>query len=208
MFSKKTKKEEVVEEEVIAVSEEPVVRRKSHKEHVFGAFLLGGLIVVVILGLAGAGFGTYSLWKQQSKESQSPSISALPKTEMTSTEEESVAMPQVETDQKEEKSEGTSDALKKAQALDVIVMNGGGAKGVASATAETLKGKGFSKVTIGNTKGDFTGTTVYTKKADQEAGQAIVTALKATYPSIAYKEALTSDPETQTATVTIIFGKE
>ena len=207
MFSKKIKKEAIPEEEIV-VAEEPKAKKKSHKEHVLGAFLLGGLIAVVMLGLAGAGFGTYSLWQQQSAESQSPSISGLPTAEALSEDPAEVTEGAPETTKETEKNTTTDEALKKAQALDVIVMNGGGAKGVASTTAETLKGKGFSKVTIGNTKGDFTGTTVYAKKGNQEAGEAVVSVLKATYPSIVYKEALSSDAETQTATVTIIFGKE
>jgi cytoskeletal protein RodZ len=207
MFSKKIKKEAILEEEIV-VAEEPIAKKKSHKEHVLGAFLLGGLIVVVMLGLAGAGFGTYSLWQQQSAESQSPSISGLPTVEALSEDPGEVTEGAPETTKETEKNTTTDETLKKAQVLDVIVMNGGGAKGVASTTAETLKGKGFSKVTIGNTKGDFTGTTVYAKKGNQEAGEAVVSVLKATYPSIVYKEALSSDAETQTATVTIIFGKE
>ena len=207
MFSKKTK-EEVVPEEEVVVAEEPVIKKKSHKEHVFGAFLLGGLIIIVVLGLAGAGFGTYSLWRQQSAESQSPSISGLPTAETSSEDLAEVTEDVPETAKETEKTTVADEVLKKAQTLDVIVMNGGGAKGVASTTAETLKGKGFTKVSIGNTKGDFTGTTVYTKKANQESGEAIVSVLKSAYPSIAYKEALASDSETTTATVTIIFGKE
>jgi LytR cell envelope-related transcriptional attenuator len=207
MFSKKTKKEVVPEEEIV-VAEEPIIKKKSHKEHVFGAFLLGGLIVVVILGLAGAGFGTYSLWKQQSAESQSPSISGLPVAEAMPEEQAEVTEGASETTKEAEKNTVTDEVLKKAQTLDIIVMNGGGAKGVASTTAETLKSKGFTKVTIGNTKGDFTGTTVYAKKANQESAEAVVSVLKSAYPSIVYKEALASDPETTTATVTIIFGKE
>ena len=208
MFGKKTKKEVAIEEQV-SVAEESVTRKNSRKEHVFGAFLLGGLIVVVMLGLAGAGFGTYSLWKEQSRESQSPSISGLPTTEVASEQDESEAVPEMAPkEQASAEKTDTSVALKKAQGLDVIVMNGGGAKGVASTTADTLKSKGFTKVTIGNTKGDFTGTTVYTKKTEQASGEAVVAVLKSTYPTIAYKEALSSDTETQTATITIIFGKE
>jgi hypothetical protein len=207
MFSKKNKKAKEVEEEVVAQETESVTRKNSRKEHVFGAFLFGGLMLVVVGGLAGIGFGTYNLWQIKSAESVAPSISALATTEVTTEEPEAEAKTEETKEATDSVSGGDAESLKKAQTTDVIVMNGGGAKGVASAAATKLKETGFSKVTIGNTTGDFAGTTVYAKKDLEKEASEVVKKLKADYPTIAFKEAPLSDKETQTAPITIIFGK-
>jgi LytR cell envelope-related transcriptional attenuator len=208
MFSKKNKKTKPVEEEVAATQHEPEVKRNSRREHVFGAFLFGGLMLVVLAGLGGIGFGTYNFWQIKSAENVAPSISALNTVEVAAKDSENELKAEAEEKTSAgSESEVDGEWLKKAQALDVIVMNGGGAKGVASEASGKLKAAGFTKVTTGNTVGDFIGTTVYTKKDLEKEGVAVVEKLKVSYPTITYKEALLSDKETQTAPITVIFGK-
>jgi cytoskeletal protein RodZ len=216
MFGKKTNKKVTEEKEVVEPSSteispnETVILSKptGKREHLFGTLLLGILIVVVCFGLFGIGFGAFTLWQKQSMQNEAPSISGLANIPFK---EEVEVMP-AETEEtvvevtKEETAE-TTDSLKAAQALDVIVMNGGGAKGVATEVSTLLKQAGFSKVTVGNTKADFTGTAIYYKKGLTKEAEALKTKLVAKYPSMATKEALASDPETQTASLTIIFGK-
>ena len=217
MFGKKIKKKSTEEKEVVeptptetSISEPAILSKPAGKrEHLFGTLLLGLLIVVVCVGLFGVGFGAFTLWQKQSIQNEAPSISGLANTSPR----EEVAVAPSETEEtavettKEEKPE-TTESLKAAQQLDIIVMNGGGAKGVATEVATLLKQEGFSKVTIGNTKGDFTGTTIYNKKNLTKEAEALRAKLITKYPSIVVKEALASDAETQTASLTVIFGKE
>jgi LytR cell envelope-related transcriptional attenuator len=214
MFGKKQNKEEIVEPETL-IEEAPIVsaptKSKAKREHFFGTLLLGGLIIVVCFGLFGVGFGAFTLWQAQSVKNQAPSISNLSTSpmvegELLSVEEQPAPAP--EETKKEATDDATAESLKKAQALDLIVMNGGGAKGVATEVSELLKKEGFTKVTVGNTTGDFTGTVLYTKKEMTAEAEAVKAKLATKYPSLMVKEALASDKETQTATLTLIFGKE
>jgi predicted secreted protein len=213
MFGKKQKKEETIEQE--PVTEEILVasapsKPKAKREHLFGTLLLGGLIVVVCFGLFGVGFGAFTLWQVQSIKNQAPSISNLsvsPEGADEPVEETAPTTDSVEVKQ-EVVSDATAEGLKKAQGLDVIVMNGGGAKGVAMEVSESLKKEGFTKVTVGNTTGDFTGTVLYAKKEMMAEAEAVKAKLVAKYPSLVVKEALASDKETQTKALTLIFGKE
>ncbi|MEK9173944.1 MAG: LytR C-terminal domain-containing protein [Patescibacteria group bacterium] len=214
IFSKKTDKKEI-EEEVLEPSSaetsvvEPVTlpKPRGKREHLFGTLLLGALIVVVCFGLFGVGFGAFTLWQKQSMQDEAPSISGL----STTSEEKEAAPSETKETVAETPKEVTpenTDSLKAAQALDVIVMNGGGAKGVATQAATFLKTEGFTKVTVGNTTGNFTGTVVYSKNTLTKEAEAIKAKLIAKYPSIVLKEAVASNPETQTASLTVIFGKE
>jgi len=185
-----------------------VAKPNTKREHLFGTLLIGVLIIVVCFGLFGVGFGAFTLWQKQSLQNEAPSISGLAsipsekETETVTQEIEEVISPETETQEKQ-----TEEGLKAAQALDVIVMNGGGAKGVATEAANLLKKEGFTKVTVGNTKGDFTGTTLYNKKGFTKEAEALKAKIITQYPSVTIKEALVSDVETQTASLTLIFGK-
>lgn len=208
MFKKNKKENPSIETQEEAQAT-PVVPKQvsSKREHLLGSLLFGALIVVVCLGLFGAGFGAFTLWQQQSLESQAPSISGLSTAEITATQE---SVPSMETPEKEEVTSvapEASDDLKKAQGLDVIVMNGGGAKGVATEAADFLKKESFTKVTVGNTKGDFSGTVLYYKKGQEKEAEVVKSKLATKYTNLTSKEALASDTETQTATITVIFGK-
>ncbi len=216
IFGKKTNKKVTEEKEIVepsstetSISEPTTLSKPAGKrEHLFGTLLLGLLIVVVCFGLFGVGFGAFTLWQKQSMQNEAPSISGLAN---TSPKEEVESTP-VETNEtvaeapKEEAPE-TIDSLKAAQALDVIVMNGGGAKGVATEVATLLKQEGFTKVTVGNTTGNFTGTAIYSKKTLTKEAEALKAKLVSKYPGIVVKEAVASDAETQTASLTLIFGK-
>jgi len=188
-----------------------VAKSNTKREHLFGTLLIGVLIIVVCFGLFGVGFGAFTLWQKQSLQNEAPSISGLAsipsekEAETVTQEIEEVISPQTETQEKQ--TEISTEGLKAAQALDVIVMNGGGAKGVATEAANLLKKEGFTKVTVGNTKGDFTGTTLYNKKGLTKEAEALKAKIITQYPSVTIKEALASDAETQTASLTLIFGK-
>lgn len=208
MFKKNKSVEEQPTEEV---HQETVVSKRAHsqKERTFGIILFGLLILVVCLGLFGAGFGAFTLWKSQLAHKDAPSISGLSSVEVAQTQG---AAPTEEEVSQEAKTTTAATAiadedLKKAQGLDVIVMNGGGAKGVATEAADFLKKEGFTKTTVGNTKGDFAGTVVYFKKGQDKEAEAVKQKLATKYTSITAKEAVTSDAETATATITVIFGK-
>lgn len=208
--------EELASEEMVPVTEEVTQKKQGRKEHLFGTALLGFLILIVIGSLSGVGFGAYSVWQNQAVQKQAPSISMLgevPATEETAAQENNPSQSGGgdSTESKENMAGETivnAEDLKKAQALDVIVMNGGGEKGVAGAASELLKKEGFTKVSVGNTTGDFSGAAIYTKKDQTALGEALRAKLLATYPKLTVKEALASDKETQTASITVIFGKE
>ena len=199
MFNKKQK--EIPQEEVTE-KVTPVVTKKVSKEPVLGTILLAMLIVIVCLGLFGAGFGAFVLWKKQVAQNEAPSINGLADQPMNTVPQKDKVLTDSATTPTED-----VDITKQAQALDVTVMNGGGAKGVATEVANLLKTKGFSKVTVGNTVGDFTGTVVYYQKGKEKEASVVKEQLPAKYGTITTKEAETSNKETTTATITIIFGK-
>lgn len=213
IFAKKTNKKEVEEttvETVPPVEEVSVAKPARKREHLFGTLLIGALIIVVCFGLFGVGFGAFTLWKMQSSQNEAPSISGLMTTPVeneTETVTQEVKEMIVPESRAEEKGESSTEGLKAAQNLDVIVMNGGGAKGVATTVSELLKKEGFTKVSVGNTTGNFTGTVLYTKKEQMPEAEALKAILITKYPNLSIKEALVSDRETQTATLTLIFGK-
>jgi hypothetical protein len=219
IFGKKSNTKEVEETEegegapveADAPTETRASKPAGKKEHLFGTLLIGLLIVVVCFGLFGVGFGAFTLWKMQSSQNESPSISGLMTTpaeneaETATQEVKEMIAPE---SQAQEKVESSEEGLKAAQGLDVIVMNGGGAKGVATEVASVLKKEGFTKVSVGNTTGDFTGTVLYFKKEMSKEAEALKAKLVSSYPKLVTKEALASDKETQTASLTLIFGKE
>jgi hypothetical protein len=103
-------------------------------------------------------------------------------------------------------SDQENDAAMKAKNTDIKVLNGGAAKGSAGVVAEALKKAGYTKVTTGNTLGDYTGTTVYFSVGlDQEAG-AVKQALLS-WPATVTKEAPQGNKETAQAPLTVIVGK-
>ena len=198
--NKTVEPEETTTEEVVPHE----TNKKNHKEHVWGTLLLATLIIIVCFGLFGAGFGAFVLWQKQTAQNEAPSIHSLadqPASIKTNTEEKEVLS------ENKPATQEMGEILKKAQGLDVIIMNGGGAKGVATEAADYLKGKSFSRVTVGNTKADFVGAVIYYKKDYAEEAGVVKDQLKSKYPAFTTQEADSANPETATATITVIFGK-
>lgn len=171
-----------------------------------GDDLRGKGIVLAIMILLAAGTGFFALLGYRvikSQEDTRDSIESLVPP-VAETEMVSESAPVVVTDAGEARPEG--DAVDKST-LALSVLNGGASKGAAGTAAGVLVKAGFTKAVAGNAEGDYSGVTVY--HSDQEAAAvAVKSALDATYKDIRISVADTSKPETKTASVTVILGKE
>ncbi len=171
-------------------------------EAFFGTVLIGCLALSLIAAAGYFGFSGYRYFKAMNDEQAAPSIAVLPVVEKKETPVEAAAEEKKET---ETPTPETLAADKKT--LEVKVLNGGAAKGVAGAYAEKLKKEGFTKTAVGNTFGSYTGAALYYAKG-QESGLA---ALKETvikdYPKLITKEAEAGNKDTTAAPLTLILGQ-
>ncbi|OGI22124.1 MAG: hypothetical protein A2808_03820 [Candidatus Moranbacteria bacterium RIFCSPHIGHO2_01_FULL_55_24] len=176
-----------------------------NNERFFGMLLLSAFFIFALASLIGAGWGAYLLWQNRAKTINQPSIASV-----------TVGEAMVETAPKtEEKPAGeaasapaaSGESVTKAKATQMSVLNGGAAKGTAGTAGELLKSAGFTKITVGNTQADFTGTTVYYAAGLEKEAAAVADALRSKYPNVAPKPAEASNKETSTASLTVIFGK-
>lgn len=192
---------EVEEEELQAKEEKPGRSR----EAVFGSLLLSFMILFVIAALVSVGFAVYFGWQEKKQASEQPSITALS--------DKKVVVPQEsKTSEKEEekKVEESADVVAlgtKTKSTEIIVLNGGAAKGSAGTFAEALKKEGYLKVTPGNTVADYIGTVVYFAAGLEKEAETVLTTVIKTYPQAAVKPAVLTNKETSTKPITIILGK-
>ena len=173
-------------------------------EAFFGVLLIGCLVLCLIAATGYFGLAGYRYFKQIQAEQAIPSIESLPKAEVAETVKEEGLTPSApETPAATEKPAVVVD--KKALALKVL--NGGAVKGVAGTYVEKLKQTGFTKTTVGNAFGDYTGQTLYYAKGQEAGADVIKTEVVKTYPALVVKEALAGDKDAAAATFVLIIGR-
>lgn len=186
---------------------------KDHShESLFGALLLLGMILLLLLFVAGASWFAYAKWWKVSKEADArPSITTLSAAEKERAEQAKVADEKAEALAEEKKSAETKEAdpavLTAAQASVLSVLNGGAAKGSAGTLVEALKKEGFTKSVVGNATGDHTGAVIYHKAGLEKEAEVVKTSVAKTYPKVEVKVAVTTNKETSVAPITVILGK-
>ncbi|MBP7060578.1 MAG: LytR C-terminal domain-containing protein [Candidatus Moranbacteria bacterium] len=189
----------------IPTEEVPMVIKPS-REPLFGALLFGGAVLIGIALLALLGWGGYRGWHATKNQAALPSIAALPQddggapapettpTEAVPTIPESVVL-------------SPEELLTKAKGTDIQVLNGGGVRGSAGVAAEILKKDGYTKLTIGNTVKDYTGTVVYFSDGLDGEADTVKKTLFKIYPKTETKPALKENAETTKGAITVIIGK-
>lgn len=187
-----------------------VNNRDTSREPLFGALLFGGMILLVAAALGLIGWGVYSGWSIHQGAAALPSIGSLATEEttpegsvMTEKKDESV----VKTEETSSGTALTAEELKKSKTTDIKVVNGGAAKGSATVVAELLKKNGYTKVSVGNTLGDYTGVVVYFAAPQEKDALALKDALLKNYPKAEVKPAIKENKETTQAILTVILGK-
>lgn len=190
-----------------APSQASVKPSKKDRDPLFGTLLLSLLVLFVVASLAGAGYGAFRLWQKQESVSSAPSISGLGDMELPALPETDTSVQEGDVPEEPAEKTDASEGLAKAQATEIGVMNGGGAKGVAGQAAETLKAAGFAKVTVGNTIGNFAGTTLYHAAGLEKEAASVREKLIAKYPNITLKPADAANKETSAKPLVVIFGK-
>ncbi|NTW30293.1 MAG: LytR C-terminal domain-containing protein [Candidatus Moranbacteria bacterium] len=166
----------------------------------------GVLSVIILLLLAGAGFFVLLGYRViRFGEDARESIESLTS---TSTQFEVVIepVPASELVTSSEESQLENGEVEKST-LEISVLNGGAVKGAAGTVAGLLVKAGFTKAVAGNADGNYSGVTVY-HTDNEAAATAVKSSLDSTYKVIRIVAADMSKPETKTAPVTVILGKE
>lgn len=184
------------------------ISQNASREGWYGTILLAGsvLVIISIAGLA-AWWGYEHVYKA-ARESKS-SITELPKGESETTMSE------------KDSSSKSNESLLRAPLLDteetqaapkfkeesIAVLNGGGPAGSAAKGADLLKKASFTHVSVGNTKKDYAGVTVYFASGKDDAALEVKKALLRQYPKATSQEAPKTDPETSVSAIVVIIGK-
>lgn len=171
-------------------------------EAFFGTVLIGCFILSLIAATGYFGFVGYRYYKSVQSEKEIPSITLLPvkETESENANEENEAAPG------DEAAPAENPVIDK-KTLEVKVLNGGAAKGVAGTYAEKLKKEGFEKTVIGNTFGSYTGAALYYAKGQESGMEVLKVVLLKDYPKALIKEAEAGNKDTSAAPLTIILGR-
>lgn len=172
------------------------------KESWYGMILIGVILIVIIsmIGLM-ARWGYTSVFRA-SRETKT-SITALPRAES----ETAIPKTKSEPDQKSSQSVPETKTMPNAQEEVVAVLNGGGPGGVAGKVAALLKQASYTKVSIGNTKKDYTGVTVYFASGKDGVAAEVKKVLLKQYPKTTSQEAPKTDPEASSSAIVVIIGK-
>lgn len=165
------------------------------------------LFLLAIGGLVWAG----SHWQRQQAEGSDtrPSIGVLSSEATPVESKEKVSQETAQTEAGETQKNTTPVETKttvESAKLELKVMNGGAPKGTAVKVQTALKTAGYAKAETGNTKADYTGTTVYYLDGFKDAAEQVKQALAKDYPNVSTKAA---DPKKEEgiASVTVVMGK-
>lgn len=188
------------------VEETPVTNDKSDaepNEAFFGALLIGCLVLSFLAATAYFGYSGYRYFKAMKAEETIPSISLLPNGENKKS---------IELETTEKKEIASDPAIVAAVAVDkkkleIKVLNGGTAKGIAGTYTEKLKKGGFIKATVGNSVGDYTGATIYFAKGQETGMTVLKETVQKDYPTVSVKEAESGNKDTIVAAIVLILGK-
>lgn len=187
--------------------ETPVVEAVAMRE-TNESFLGSILVLVLVILLIGVttffGFLGYRIWRESQLTKSTPSIQKIveapalpaPTTNPTPSEEP-----------KPETPAASVAAVMDKATLDIKVMNGGAVKGSAGTFGETLKKAGYTKVTVGNTSGDYTGTVVYYATDKQKEAESVLVDVLKTYPKATVAPAKAGIADMTGATLVVILGK-
>lgn len=175
-------------------------------EAFFGSLLLFCLAISLLSATGYFGFAGYRYFKQVQAEKAIPSLDSLPKAEVAAVVPESAPTPPVKPETQAESTEKPAAPVDK-KTLVLKVLNGGAAKGVAGTYGEKLKAAGFTKTTVGNSFGDYTGQTLYYAKGQSTGADAIKEEVLKTYPAVVAKEAPAGDKDATAATYVLILGR-
>lgn len=184
-----------------------VVMKKTHEE-LFGSllFVFGFIVICILLG--GAGWIAYSKWVLPSKEER-PSIESLgtlvPSTEEQAPEAPSSGQLSFESGSQDPRPVTPVSSPGALSEKTLRVLNGGGTKGSAGKLAESLRVAGLKKVEIGNSVGDYTGTTIYFRPTAEAAAQELSVLVGKTFPKVTILPA-GQGPDIQ-SDLTVIIGK-
>lgn len=188
-------------------SPEKTPAASSSREPLFGVLLLI-LMVVLILGfLFGLAWTGYSSWKTAQQKKSTPSIAQLEQDKAPETPQVKEDEPKKTEENKAAAPEQATDSLTKAKNTDIKVLNGGAAKGSATALTEMLKKNGYLKVTALNSLSDYTGTKIYFATGLDKEADAVKTSMLTAYPKTVTAPASAANKETSEAPLTIILGK-
>ena len=194
-------------DEVQPITPEPKVSMEvtEPNEAFFGTLLIGCLVISLLSATGYFTYAGYRYLKSMKAEEAIPSIAQLPSVETPkepvmesapSTEEKAVPAPT------EEKKESVDKKL-----IELKVLNGGAAKGVAGAYVEKLKKEGFTKTVVGNSFGNYTGATLYYAKGQEANLAAVKESVTKDYPSLSEKPAIAGDKDTTAAPLVLILGR-
>ena len=197
-----TETPEVQEKAAIAASAAKVRPAIKDPNEAFFGILLLCCITLSFLAVAGYfGFTGYRYFMSIKHERTIPSIESLPVVEEIASPKEDTKALSAETEVAPDK------AVIDKKTLDIKVLNGGVATGVAGTYAEKLKTAGFTKMAIGNSFGSYTGATLYFAK-DQEAQRDLLKeVIIKDYPALIVKEAVSGDKDATAAPLVLILGR-
>lgn len=173
-----------------------------------------GIILFFGIALAGVWF-IPGLWRtQETKQSGQPSIMELKNValdivqqEQNRVEQEVAEGTSAQTVSENQKSDSVASKPTDPAKLVVKVLNGGAAPGSAGKVAQILKTAGFKLTTAGDSKGDYTGVTVYYQSANKADAEVVKVALIKTHPQTMTQAADATKVETGKAPVVVILGK-
>ncbi len=187
-----------------AIAPETIKEAAEPNEAFFGTVLIGCLALSLIAAVGYFGFSGYRYFKAVKNEKAVPSIAALPVLEKK--DESSESAERGEGEKETEKLAAEVAAVDK-KTLEVKVLNGGAAKGVAGTYAEKLKKEGFVKTTVGNTFGSYTGAVIYYAQGQEAGLAALKEVVLKDYPKLTAKEAESGNKDTTAAALTLILGR-
>lgn len=171
----------------------------SVRESVWGTVVLTAMIVCLLLAAGWIAFLGYARWRMAKAAASRVSIAVLPSVPVSTP---------------SETSDGTGSlvspappALIDTKALQVSVINGGGARGSAGTLGKLIQQAGYVKVTVGNAQRDYTGTTVlYTPELEREAKRLFVT-VQAPFPKATLAPFDAQTKEASFSPLTVVLGK-
>ncbi len=184
---------------------QPFGKSASH-ESFFGFLVLLVIVVFLVLLASYGGWLLYHGVRESLPDSSRASIETLPSA-ASAPEKQDEPKP-MEDKKNDEKLPIASSPVVVNKKVSIKVLNGGSVKGVAGEAANILTAAGFTAVSAGNAKGDYTGATVYFMNgATQADADAVKTALSKKYPSVLVKSPIPGNDDTAVSALTVIVGK-
>lgn len=174
-------------------------------EAFFGTLLIGCLVISLLSATGYFAYSGYRYLKSIKAEEAIPSIGELPTVE-TQKEVAAESTPTTEEKVTPEVTETKKETIDK-KLIELKVLNGGTAKGVAGTYVEKLKKDGFTKTVVGNSFGSYTGATLYYAKGQEANLAALKEVVMKDYPAVIEKPAVSGDKDTTAAPIVLILGR-